>query len=46
MANFLASQIIAGNTTYSVVIAKYPQHKIAIDAYLTSKGREDLIITA
>ena len=43
MANFLASQIIAGNTTYSVVIEKYPQHKAAIDAYITTKGRTDLI---
>lgn len=43
MANFLASQIIAGNTTYTVVVTKYPQHKIVIDAYLTGKCREDLI---
>lgn len=43
MANFLAQQIIEGNTSYEIVVAKYPNHKVKIDTYLTVKSRMDLI---
>lgn len=46
MANFLAQQIIDENTTYTAVVAKYPNLKSKVDTYLMSKGREDLIVTA
>lgn len=46
MAEYLAQRIIDGRFTYTAVITKYPDDKIKIiiDAYLTSKGRSDLII--
>ena len=43
MANYLGQRIIDGIFTYDYVISKRPDLKSGIDAYLISKGREDLI---
>jgi hypothetical protein len=43
MAAYLAQRIIDGAYTYDYVISKRPDLKAGIDAYLVSKGREDLI---
>lgn len=43
MAEYMAQRIIDGAFTYSEVIAKRPELKKGIDAYLTLKGRTDLI---
>lgn len=43
MAAFLAQRIIDGFLAYTVAVTKRPDLKTGIDAYLTSKGREDLI---
>lgn len=43
MANYLGQRIIDGIFTYDYVIGKRPDLKAGIDAYLISKGREDLI---
>lgn len=43
MAAYLAQRIIDGAYTYDYVIRRRPDLKEGIDAYLTSKGREDLI---
>lgn len=43
MAQYLAQRIIDEKFTYNAVIAKYPQLKTDIDAYLVSKDRKDLI---
>jgi hypothetical protein len=43
MAAYLAQRIIDGALEYDYVISKRPDLKEGIDAYLISKGREDLI---
>lgn len=43
MADYLAQRIIDGAFTYNYVIEKRPNLKDGIDAYLTEKGRTDLI---
>lgn len=43
MANYLGQRIIDEIFTYDYVIGKRPDLKTGIDAYLISKGREDLI---
>jgi hypothetical protein len=43
MGAYLGQRIIDGAHTYDFVISKRPDLKNDIDAYLTSKGREDLI---
>lgn len=43
MAEYLGNQIILGKLIYSVVVGRKPELKSAIDAYLTEKGRTDLI---
>lgn len=43
MAYYMAQRIIDGVYTYEYVISKRPDLKEGIDAYLISKGREDLI---
>ncbi|MBE2934945.1 hypothetical protein HPJ99_06815 [Anoxybacillus flavithermus] len=43
MAAYLAQRIIDGAYTYDYVISKRPDLKAGIDAYLTEKGRRDLI---
>lgn len=44
MAQYMAQRIINGVYTYSYVISKRPDLKTGIDAYLTEKGRSDLIV--
>lgn len=44
MASYLGNQIILGALEYTEVIAKKPNLKDGIDAYLTEKSREDLIV--
>lgn len=41
MADYMGQRIIDGAYTYDYVISKRPDLKNGIDAYLTSKGRED-----
>lgn len=43
MAEYMGQRIIDGIYTYAYVISKRPDLKVGIDAYLTTKGREDLI---
>ena len=43
MAEYMGQRIIDDVDTYDYVIAKRPDLKAGIDAYLISKGREDLI---
>lgn len=43
MADYMAQRIIDGAYTYEYVITKRSDLKVGIDAYLISKGREDLI---
>lgn len=43
MAAYLAQRIIDGAYTYDYVISKRSDLKTGIDAYLTEKGRQDLI---
>lgn len=43
MAAFMAQRIIDGAQEYDYVISKRPDLQVGIDAYLTAKGREDLI---
>ncbi|MBW9219417.1 hypothetical protein K1I43_12950 [Anoxybacillus sp. ST70] len=43
MAAYLAQRIIDEAYTYDYVIQRRPDLKEGIDAYLISKGREDLI---
>ncbi|SMQ75981.1 hypothetical protein SAMN05444673_2597 [Bacillus sp. OV166] len=43
MAAYMGQRIIDGIYTYEYVISKRPDLKEGIDAYLISKGREDLI---
>jgi hypothetical protein len=43
MAAYLAQRIIYGAYTYDFVISRRPDLKEGIDAYLTEKGRRDLI---
>ena len=43
MADYMAQRIIDGAYTYDYVIGKRPDLKDGIDAYLTEKGRTDLI---
>lgn len=43
MAAYLAQRIIDGAYTYDFVISRRPDLKEGIDAYLTKKGRQDLI---
>jgi hypothetical protein len=43
MAAYMAQRIIDGVYTYQYVITKRPDLKAGIDAYLTEKGRTDLI---
>ena len=43
MANYMGQRIIDGAYTYDYVIERRPDLKAGIDAYLISKGREDLI---
>lgn len=45
MAAYMAQRIIDGAYTYDFVISKRPDLKAGIDAYLTEKGRTDLITT-
>ncbi len=44
MAAYMGQRIIDGVYTYTEVITKRPDLKVGIDACLTSKGREDLIV--
>lgn len=44
MANYMGQRIIDGVYTYDFVIGKRPDLKTGIDAYLTEKGRSDLIV--
>ncbi|WP_171700251.1 hypothetical protein [Anoxybacillus sp. CHMUD] len=44
MADYLAQRIIDEAYTYDYVISKRPDLKEGIDAYLISKGRENLIV--
>ena len=44
MANYLGQRIIDGIYTYTYVVGKRPDLKDGIDAYLISKGHEDLIV--
>lgn len=46
MAAYMAQRIIDGAYTYDYVISKRPDLKAGIDAYLTEKGRTDLITTS
>ena len=43
MANYMAERIISCAYTYDYVISKRPDLKDGIDAYLVSKGYENLI---
>lgn len=47
MAKFLAMKIIDGvengGRDYAETVARYPQYKSGIDAYLNEHGRVDLI---
>lgn len=43
MAAYMGQRIIDGAYTYDYVIAKRPDLKAGIDAYLIAQGREDLI---
>ncbi|MEH7481478.1 hypothetical protein V7157_10475 [Neobacillus drentensis] len=43
MASYMGQRIIDGIYTYEYVISKRPDLKEGIDAYLISKGRQDLI---
>lgn len=43
MADYMGQRIIDGIYTYGYVISKRTDLKVGIDAYLISKGREDLI---
>lgn len=43
MAEYIAQRIIDGAYTYDYVISKRSDLKVGIDAYLTKKGRADLI---
>jgi hypothetical protein len=43
MAAYLAQRIIDGAYTYDFVISKRPDLKAGINAYLISKGYEDLV---
>lgn len=43
MFRYLAQRIIDGALQYDAVIARYPQGKPEVDAYLIANGREDLI---
>jgi hypothetical protein len=45
MANYLASQIIAGALEYCAVTAKYSTLKTGIDTALTTKGHPEMIKT-
>ena len=40
VADYIASQIIAGKITYETAIAKYPSMKAEIDEALRRKGYE------
>jgi hypothetical protein len=44
MANYMAQRVIDGVYSYSYVIGKRADLKTGIDAYLTEKGRQDLIV--
>lgn len=44
MAQYMAQRVIDGTYTYAYVIGKRPDLKTGIDAYLTEKGRTDLIV--
>lgn len=44
MAQYMAQRVIDGAYTYAYVIGKRPDLKTGIDAYLTEKGRTDLIV--
>lgn len=44
MGDYLASRIIEGAYIYEYVISKRPDLKEGIDAYLTLKGKEELIV--
>lgn len=48
MAKFLAMKIIDGvengGRDYVSTVAKYPQYKVGIDAYLIENNRADLIV--
>jgi hypothetical protein len=46
MAEYMGQRIIDGVYTYSYVISKRPDLKTGIDAYLTEKGRNDLIVAS
>lgn len=43
MAAYMAQRIIDGAYTYNFVVSRRPDLKDGIDAYLTEKGRQDLI---
>lgn len=44
MAEYMAQRVIDGVYTYTFVITKRPDLKQGIDAYLTEKARQDLIV--
>jgi len=43
MAVYMAQRIIDGAYTYDYVISRRPDLKAGIDAYLTERGRVDLM---
>ena len=43
MAKYMAQRIMDGAQDYAVVVAKRPDLKEGIDAYLIEQGREDFI---
>ena len=44
MAAYMGQAIIDGRYTYTYVVTKRPDLKTGIDAYLTERGRPDLIV--
>lgn len=44
MGSYLGQRIIDGVYSYEFVVGKRDDLKVAIDAYLTEKGRTDLIV--
>lgn len=45
MARYLAQRIIDGAYTYAYVIGRREDLRDGINAYLTEKGKEDLIVS-
>jgi hypothetical protein len=45
MAEYMGMRILAGALDYRMVVTKRPDLKTAIDTYLTSVGRSDLVVS-